>query len=437
MQRAEAHRPTAAPGRRARRATLTALAATLVLGCSGGDPAGVATSQPVDTLATSTTVRRDDGVFQLGLVVPQIGSGADLGASVETAVTLAAAEINAAGGIAGQRIRLVVRNEGENPAAALLSVQELVRLDVDAIIGPTSSLDTLAALATATEAGVLTCSPTASALALDRFPDSNLFIRTIPSDSLQAEAIATVVDEAGSARPAVVYLDDPYGRPFAEAVERALRAAGVVPRVVVGFSQSEQSIAAAVTAIVDVLPDVIVVIADSSSGPVVVDAIDASSPPPRPTFVVNDAMRRPDSSARPYSTSLSARVRGVSPLTYTTDEAFLTSLREIDLDATGLYAHSAYDCLNVIALGAAAAGSTSAPAISSSATIVTDGGTSCRSYAACLELLRAGRNIDYDGPTGALVIGTDGDPDAAVFEEYTYDDTGRDITVRRFVVGER
>ena len=39
--------------------------------------------------------------------------------------------------------------------------------------------------------GLVACSPTAAAMALDDFPDRGLFVRTIPSDSLQAAAIAS------------------------------------------------------------------------------------------------------------------------------------------------------------------------------------------------------------------------------------------------------
>ena len=40
-------------------------------------------------------------------------------------------------------------------------------------------------------AGVVTCSPSATALALDDYPDNKLFFRTVPSDSLEMVAIAS------------------------------------------------------------------------------------------------------------------------------------------------------------------------------------------------------------------------------------------------------
>ena len=43
---------------------------------------------------------------------------------------------------------------------------------------------------------------------------------------MQATAIARVVEQSGSASATLVYLDDAYGRPFAEATAAAMRANG-------------------------------------------------------------------------------------------------------------------------------------------------------------------------------------------------------------------
>ena len=121
------------------------------------------------------------------------------------------------------------------------------------------------------------CSPTASALALDAFPDNGLFLRTMPSDSLQASAIARLVDDSGNSTAVVVYLDDPYGRPFAEEVRVALRAEGTGVTDFIGFTASEDSLAATVEQVVEAQPGMVVVIADDTTGPAVITAIDAAA----------------------------------------------------------------------------------------------------------------------------------------------------------------
>ena len=133
--------------------------------------------------------------------------------------------------------------------------------------------------------------------------------------------------------------------------------------------------------------------------------------------------------------ALLARVTGVAPAAFSGSSSFSAALAQEAPDVTGLYAHTGYDCLNLIALGAAASGSTRPATIAAAITAVSGGGTTCTSFSACEDGLRAGRNIDYDSPAGVLAIGPTGDPVAAVFEQFAFED-GRDVTVRRFSVGD-
>jgi hypothetical protein len=61
--------------------------------------------------------------------------------------------------------------------------------------------------------------------------------------------------------------------------------------------------------------------------------------------------------------------------------------------------------------------------------------TSCATFTQCATELEEGRNIDYDGPSGTLAIGADGDPDAAVFDRFGFDVNGKDISLGRMTVG--
>jgi branched-chain amino acid transport system substrate-binding protein len=401
--------------------------------CRGADDARPTVTTTTTTVPSATTVHLDDGVFKVGLVVPSIGPGLEIGVSIEAAVKLAAEEINDEGGVVGQPVVVDVREEGDSATTAVLAVQELVQARADIIIGPTSSIATLAALSTAVDAGVLTCSPTASALALDDFPDNGLFIRTVPSDSLQAVALATLADDAGGARTALVYLDDPYGRPLAEHAQRALRAKGVSLATTAGFTAAEDSLGAAVDQLVATQPDVVIVIADATTGPTAISAIDSALVTTRPTYIVNDSIRRPDASAQPFGAALAERVVGVSPQAVVTDVDFESRLAEVDPDATGVFAQNGYACLDLVALAASSARSVRAADIAAAVPGVSGGGSSCRSYASCAALMSIGRNIDFDGPTDELSIGVDGDPSSAVFEEFGFDRTGRDIGLRTFV----
>jgi branched-chain amino acid transport system substrate-binding protein len=404
-----------------------------LVACTGDGAALPSASETAE--ATTTTARRDDGGLVIGAILPSSGSAAELGASMSDALAVALAEINGSGGINGRPVRLISREEGNNPATAGLAVQDLLQLGVDAIIGPTSSTNVLGTLGAAVEAGVLTCSPTASALALDEFPDNGLFFRTVPSDSLEAVAIAGVVEASGSRTATVVYFDDDYGRPFAEAAQAAMTALGTNVSATVAFTAQEDSISAAVEEVLSNQPDVVAVIADGTAGPAIINALDAASTS-RLTFVVNDAVRRPAASSKPFTAGLARRVVGVSPLAYAHSAGFTAALAAVDATSTGLYAHNAYDCLNIIALAALASGSSQPADIAGSISAVTNSGTECTMFDDCNAALSEDRNINYNGPTGNLEIDDNGNVVAADFERFTFDESGRDVADGEISVGD-
>ena len=185
--------------RRSTSVAAVAVAVALVSAACTGDDDNLVDETVVDT--TTTTIPQQvpsDGRLVIGALLPLTDTlvGEPMAAAVDTAVD----RINEAGGVLDQRVRLIVADEGSSTATATASIQTLLDADVDAIIGPASSLVALSTLDEIVAAGKVTCSPTASALALDGFPDNDLFFRTVPSDSLQASAIAATADQTGAQR---------------------------------------------------------------------------------------------------------------------------------------------------------------------------------------------------------------------------------------------
>jgi branched-chain amino acid transport system substrate-binding protein len=371
-------------------------------------------------------VRSDDGILTIGVLIPQDSANADIGEAIRTAVDVAVEEINTAGGYNGQPVILIPADEDVAGVGVDPAIATLLAGGVDAIVGPASSINTIAGLGEIVDAGVVACSPTASAGLLDNFPDHNLFFRTIPSDSLQAMAIADQVDKTGASRATVAYIDDAYGQNFVDSVEASLRLKGIEPAKAVPFSADNVSIAAAAIEVAQTGVNVVVVIGDATSGPVMLGAIDAAEPTIQPKYVVNDAMRRPTASAEPLGGSLAARVLGVSPVAYSTDAQFLSQVGATPENPSP-YAANAYDCVNLIALAALASASTQPAAIAAQISAISASGSPCMTFAECRTDLEGGNNINYDGPGGALTVGSNGDLSEATFEVFGFDETGRDF----------
>jgi len=420
----------------ARLATALAGAIGLALAaCSGDDDTPSTASRGTTTTAAAPVAgTSEDGELRLGLLLPMSGAGADLGASLRHGAELAIEQINDAGGHAGRPVRAILRDEGDDVATAAVSLDELVAEDVDAIVGPASSIVALNVLGTTRREGLVVCSPTATALALDDYPDDGLFFRTAPSDSLQAEAIARAVDQTGLTSVSVLHIDDAYGRAFADEVAvrlgtRSIALAADVP-FEPGASELDDEVARALEA------EVVVVIGDSTTGARAVAEVLRASRESGTPVVVNDTMR--GSTIASSTTGLTsrdfARVTGVGPRAITDDLSFLQSLRERSPETEGMFAVGAFDCVNLIALAAREASSSAPSAIASRITTLATGGTRCTSFESCVDDLAEGRNVDYDGPSGLLQLDARGDPNRSVFDLFTLDQFGRELLVSSVTV---
>ena len=398
-------------------------AAIILLPVACDSDGGTTASGPSTTTTTSPapTAPVDDGVLRLGVLRPASADSADIANSAVAGVKLAVEHIRSA----GVKVELFERDEGGNSVTER-SINELVDVGVSAIIGPMSSNVALSNLADIVRNNVLACSPTASSLALDEFPDRGLFFRTIPSDSMQASAIARLVDRTGARSTALLYLDDNYGRPLADAVQRQL--GDQIPVQRMGFSGSDASISAVVAQMSVVTPDTAIVIADAKTAAPLITAADAALNGAELTFVVNDLVRRAF-----IGKPVAAEVIGPSVQVYSDDPSFLAALRAIAPTATGAFAPYAYDCAVLIALASAQRGSTLPSAIADEMVDVSTGGSVCASFEECLRLLRDGRNIDYSGALGTADLTREGEAQTGRFDLFEIVD-GTDETIDQFVM---
>ena len=86
-----------------------------------------------------------EGPIKIGVLTPLSGTYAGIGQQVRWGVELAAAEINAAGGIDGRQVELVFEDEEANPAVAVQKAEKLFSVDnVDFLTGTVNSGSTLA-----------------------------------------------------------------------------------------------------------------------------------------------------------------------------------------------------------------------------------------------------------------------------------------------------
>jgi branched-chain amino acid transport system substrate-binding protein len=132
-----------------------------------------------------------NGPVKVGVIVPLTGDAAVYGEPGRNIIQLAADEINAAGGINGQSIELIVEDGKCDGTSAANATQKLVNVDhVQVIIGGFCSSESLSAVPIAEAAKVAMISPGSSSPKLTNI--SKYFVRNYPSDSTQGSVLANI-----------------------------------------------------------------------------------------------------------------------------------------------------------------------------------------------------------------------------------------------------
>lgn len=115
-------------------------------------------------LAAPAVLHAQAGEIVLGLSMVKSGPLKSPGEATETSVDLAVAEINAAGGAAGKRIRLIKFDTGSDPRQAATAVQKFARDDKAlAVIGPFSSGEAAVSFPVGERLGIVQISTSSSA----------------------------------------------------------------------------------------------------------------------------------------------------------------------------------------------------------------------------------------------------------------------------------
>jgi len=96
-------------------------------------------------LAAPLAASAQSGPIRVGVVTPLSGTYAGIGQQVKWGLDLAAAQINAAGGVMGRKLELVYEDEEANPAVATQKAEKLFQVGkVDFLTGTVNSGSTLA-----------------------------------------------------------------------------------------------------------------------------------------------------------------------------------------------------------------------------------------------------------------------------------------------------
>ena len=193
---------------------LLALVLVLSMAACSADTQQPAKTPTEATAETKTEVSAEEskqeqpvaeGTVKLGLVTAVTGSNSLVGEESQEGAQLAVDEINAAGGVNGQMLELVVTDEVDNLEMSVLATQELLANDeIMGIIGSLYSTYCIAALPSILDAQVpFMCMGSSSGVSKEKNPYT---WQNRPLDTAQGAALADyVVNELSCKNPAIMH----------------------------------------------------------------------------------------------------------------------------------------------------------------------------------------------------------------------------------------
>ena len=172
--------------------------------------------------------------IKLGVAGPFTGGSASMGVSMRDGVRLATKEINAAGGVNGNKIVLVERDDEAKNERGVQIAQELINNEkVVATLGYINTGVALASQRFYQEAKIPVMNNVATGtLITKQFPNAaeNYIFRNAAADNIQAPMIAKeAVEKRGLKKVAILADSTNYGQLGREDLEKALKGYGVTP----------------------------------------------------------------------------------------------------------------------------------------------------------------------------------------------------------------
>jgi ABC-type branched-subunit amino acid transport system substrate-binding protein len=206
--------------------------------------------------AYAQTKVTNNGITATEIVV---GSHQDLsgpikgwGVPVSNGLKMAVEELNAAGGINGRKLKLIVEDSGYDPKRAVLASQKLIERDqIFAMIGPMGSPTVLAAQDILFDAGVLQLFPLTAAEFTFKFdpakPQERLkFNNLLPYVESTRAAIKYMIEAKNFKKPCVMYQDDEYGKSVLDGFTQQVAAAKLTPASVTSYKRGASDFSAQV-----------------------------------------------------------------------------------------------------------------------------------------------------------------------------------------------
>ncbi|SCW92125.1 MULTISPECIES: branched-chain amino acid ABC transporter substrate-binding protein [unclassified Pseudomonas] len=187
--------------------------------------------------------------IKIGVAGPMTGANAAFGEQYMKGAQAAADEINAKGGVNGEKILLVKGDDACEPKQAVTVAKDLTNQKVAGVVGHFCSSSTIPASEIYDEAGIIAITPGSTNPAVTERGLSAMFRMCGRDDQQGIVAGDYIVDVLKGKKVVVLHDKDTYGQGLADATKAQLEKRGVKPVLYEGLTRGEKDFSTIVTKI--------------------------------------------------------------------------------------------------------------------------------------------------------------------------------------------
>ena len=185
--------------------------------------------------------------IKIAVVGPITGSNATFGTQMKEGAEQAVADINAKGGVLGQKLVLEIGDDACDPKQAVSVANQMAERGVKVVIGHFCSSSSIPASKVYTEEGILQISPASTNPAYTDNGSWNTFRVCGRDDQQGAVAGKYIAEHFRGARVAILHDNSAYGKGLADETRKAMNAAGLKETIYTAYVPGERDYSALVS----------------------------------------------------------------------------------------------------------------------------------------------------------------------------------------------
>jgi neutral amino acid transport system substrate-binding protein len=371
---------------------------------------------------TGTSGSSNDGL-KIGSLLPSTGDLSSVGQPMIAAVPLLVNQVNGCGGVNGKPITLVAEDDQTDATAGNAAMTKLTEVDkVAGVVGSFASSVSQSAVDVGVRNKVMLVSPgSTSPVFTERAKKGDFkgyWARTAPPDTYQARALAKLARDKGLKRVSTVVINNDYGVGFEKEFVTAFKKLGgtiVNEKKPTRYDPKAATLDSEAAAAFAGKPDGVAGVLYAETGSQLIKAAYQGGLTNGVQLLLTDGVKSDTFAAQVGKTKegkfIIEGAIGTVPGADGKALAALTKLWESkEKTAPPAYVPQAWDATALLALAAQAAKANTGEAIASKIREVSNGpGEEVTDVCKGLTLLKAGKDINYQGASGNVDIDANGD----------------------------